>query len=274
GLNRHRRLQVVVRLLLRARRRDDGYHLLDSLIVFADVGDRLRITPATETTLRVTGPLSQGVPADESNLVIQAANLIGATVEVELEKHLPNAAGIGGGSSDAGATLRVLRDMTVTPVPDNGLSLGADVPVCIHAKAARMRGIGEHIKPLDHLPTLDAVLVNPMVAVPTGPVFRNLETPNNPPMPDTVPIDLDAPAFANWLGQMRNDLQTPAIAVEPAVTHTLNALNATQGCLLARMSGSGATCFGLYPDATTAKDAAVQLQSNYSDWWIRATRLS
>ncbi|WP_338549256.1 4-(cytidine 5'-diphospho)-2-C-methyl-D-erythritol kinase [Roseovarius phycicola] len=255
-------------------RRDDGYHLLDSIVVFADVGDRLRITPTPKTILRISGPLSQGVPTDDSNLVIRAANLIGATAEIELEKHLPNAAGIGGGSSDAGTILRVLRDMTGTPVPDNGLSLGADVPVCMHAKAARMRGIGEDVLPLDHLPTLNAVLVNSMVALPTGPVFGNLEMKENPPMPDAIPANLDAPAFVDWLGQMRNDLEVPAITVEPAVTATLNALNATQDCLLSRMSGSGATCFGLYPDATTAKNAAARLQSNYPNWWIRSTRLS
>lgn len=255
-------------------RRNDGYHLLDSLVMFASVGDHLRVTPAPQTTLRVTGPFSQGVPKDDGNLVMRAAGLMKESAKIELEKHLPSAAGIGGGSSDAGAILRILRGMTGKPVPDNGVSLGADVPVCMLARAARMQGIGERVTPLDHLPTLDAVLVNPMVAVPTGPVFKILETPDNPPMPDVIPENLDASRFARWLSDMRNDLQAPAIAVEPTITTALDAIETTPDCLLTRMSGSGATCFGLYPDGETAKEAALRLSSDYPDWWVLPTRLN
>ncbi len=255
-------------------KREDGYHLLDSLVVFADFGDRLRITPAAKTTLHVTGPLQGGVPTDESNLVVRAAMKIGVTAEIALEKHLPNAAGIGSGSSDAGAALRALGAISGKSLPDNGLSLGADVPVCLYAKAARMQGVGEQLTPVIDLPDLYAVLANPMVPVPTGPVFQALKTTDNTPMPDTIPAKLDTIAFAEWLSGMRNDLEAPAIAVEPTIAATLGALSSTKGCLLARMSGSGATCFGLFPNAESAAEAASHLSETHPGWWVCSVKLS
>lgn len=254
-------------------RREDGYHLLDSLVVFADIGDHLRVSLAPDTKLHITGPMSTGVPTDDSNLVVRAANLIGVQADIRLEKHLPNAAGIGGGSSDAGAVLRLLRDLSGKPVPGNGLSLGADLPVCMHAKAARMQGIGDCVTPLNGLPDLHAVLLNPMIAVPTGPVFKALHTPDNPPMPDNIPTGLRSVEFAQWLGQMRNDLEEPAVTVAPVIAKALSVLQSS-GSLLSRMSGSGATCFGLYADAETAKTAAQYLGQTYPDWWICQTQLS
>ena len=255
-------------------RRNDGYHLLDSLVVFADIGDQLHIETAADTSLSVTGPMAVGVPTDDANLVIKATHLIGIDAEIHLEKHLPNAAGIGGGSADAGAVLRVLSKLTGTPVPQNGLPLGADVPVCLLSCTARMQGIGDIVAPLKDIPPLDAVLVNPGFNVPTGPIFQNLKTPNNTFMPDTIPTGLDAPKFAQWLATQRNDLEPSAIAVQPAIATTLKTLRATHACLLARMSGSGATCFGLYTDSKTAASAALKIQNQNPDWWVVQTRLS
>lgn len=254
--------------------RSDGYHLLDSLVVFADVGDRLRLRLAPEPRLSVTGPMAGGVPTGADNLVLRAAALLGITAEITLEKHLPAAAGIGGGSSDAAACLRALSEMCCQPVPLDVSALGADVPVCLVARAARMRGIGEKVVPLDGLPRLDAVLVNPGVPVSTPAIFRRLTLRANPAMPAQLPEWPDAAALIDWLGAQRNDLQDAAIAEEPLVADVLQEIASTRHCALARMSGSGATCFGLYPDAATATRAAQSLSAAYPGWWVQATRLS
>lgn len=255
-------------------RREDGYHLLDSLVVFADVGDHLSLCPAPEARLRVIGPMSGGVPGGPDNLVLRAAALMGVAAQITLDKYLPAAAGLGGGSSDAAACLQALSEMSGQPVPGDVLSLGADVPVCLLARAARMRGIGEDVTPVDALPPLDAVLVNPGVPVSTPAIFRRLARRDNPAMPEHLPTWPDAMALIAWLGAQRNDLQDAAIAEEPVVADVLEEIAATQHCVLSRMSGSGATCYGLYPDAVTAKRAAQALRVAYPGWWVQATRLS
>lgn len=246
--------------------REDGYHLLDSLVMFADVGDRLRVGLG-KAALSVSGPKAAGVPTDGRNLVMKAAQLMGVEATISLEKHLPAAAGIGGGSSDAAAVLRALQQLTGRPVPEAGLSLGADVPVCIGARAAVMRGIGESVEPVTTLAPLHAVLVNPGVEVPTGAVFKGLARKDNPKM---EPIPAPHNLF-EWLHRQRNDLQSPAIAAQPVIADVLEALTATQECVLARMSGSGATCFGLYPDKGAASQAALALGDR--GWWVEATTL-
>lgn len=252
-------------------RRADGYHLLDSLVVFADVGDRLRAEPAEHLTLEVTGPRAAGVPVDGSNLVLRAAAAFGRGqgARIVLDKHLPAAAGIGGGSSDAAAALRVLADLWQCPLPDDDavLALGADVPVCLHGRPARMQGIGERLDPLPDLPPAWLVLVNPGVGVPTAAVFRGLARRDNPPMPAPV-VWPDAAALAAWLQQTRNDLEPPARAVAPVIGTVIDRLAATQGCLLARMSGSGATCFGLFASPSDAAAAAAALRDEQPDWWV------
>lgn len=255
-------------------RRADGYHLIDSLVVFADIGDRVSLHLDTQNSLTVSGPMSSGVPSDCSNLVIRAANLVGVCAAISLEKHLPNAAGIGGGSSDAGAVLRLLAHQSGQPVPEDGLSLGADVPVCLHAKAARMEGIGDQLTFLHGIPPLHAVLVNPGVAVPTGAVFANLTNRTNAPMPTTLPSDCSASELTDWLLNMRNDLEAPAIAAQPIIGDVLKTLANTQDCRLARMSGSGATCFGLYPSTASAQSARDIIATAYPDWWVIATQLN
>lgn len=252
-------------------RRPDGYHLLDSLVVFADAADVVRVRPADAPQLRVTGPMAAGVPADSSNLVLRAAALMGVTAAIELEKHLPAAGGIGGGSSDAAAALRALSRMTGRPLPREVLALGADVPVCMEPRPTRMRGIGETLSPVADLPALNAVLVNPGVAVPTPQVFAGLERRANAPMPERLPAFAGAAAFADWLARQRNDLERPAQAIAPEVGAALAALAQAEGCRLARMSGSGATCFGIFPDAAAAARAARALAR--PGWWVRAVRL-
>ena len=240
-------------------RRADGYHLLDSLVAFADAGDRIGVRAAARTSLRVTGPMAAGVPDGPDNAVLRAAALIGVTGEITLDKHLPVAAGIGGGSSDAAACLRALSRIGAVPLPDDALSLGADVPVCLLARAARMRGIGEEATPVDGLPVLDAVLVNPGVPVATPDVFARLEHRDNPMMPASLPRWSDAAEFTRWLAAQRNDLEAPARTLCPGIGAVLAALHASEGCALARMSGSGATCFGIYPDSDTARRAADRI---------------
>jgi len=256
-------------------RRADGYHLLDSLVVFTALGDRVSATPAAQLSLAVTGPMAAGVPTGPENLVLKAAGLFEAAsgARIRLEKHLPAAAGIGGGSSDAAAALRVLARLWGRPLPDAAavLALGADVPVCLEGRPARMRGIGERLDPLPDLPPAWLVLVNPGVAVPTGTVFAGLARRDNAPMPPPPAGFADAAALAAWLASQRNDLEAPAISAVPAIGEVLEALAAAPDVLLARMSGSGATCFGLFGTARAAEAAAGRIAAARPEWWVRAT---
>jgi 4-diphosphocytidyl-2-C-methyl-D-erythritol kinase len=254
--------------------REDGYHLLDSLVVFADIGDRIAIRPAETTTLRVEGPMSAGVPTDETNLVVRAAHFMGVSADILIEKNLPNAAGLGGGSGDAAATLRVLSGLSGKPIPENAIQLGADVPICLLCRSARVRGIGNEIEEVTGLPPLYAVLVNPNRPVPTSRVFQGLKTRQNPPMPDPIPATDNPAVLIEWLQQTRNDLEQPAIEAEPVIRQVFETLEVTPGCLLARMSGSGGTCFGLYADAETAGSAAGRLRESNPGWWVAATQFN
>ncbi|OUS38291.1 4-(cytidine 5'-diphospho)-2-C-methyl-D-erythritol kinase [Rhodobacterales bacterium 56_14_T64] len=253
--------------------RDDGYHLLDSLVVFADIGDRIWLSPGDALSLDVSGEFAEGVPTDDRNLVWQAADGVGWTGRVHLEKTLPHGAGIGGGSSDTATVLKSLAAQGFPTADGFPLSLGADVPVCMSAQASRMQGIGEKITPVA-LPKLPALLVNPGVQVPTGTVFSSMETRDNPPMPSIIP-DFSTPQdCTNWLSEQRNDLQTSAIGAAPQIKQVLSALDSTKDVQLTRMSGSGATCFALYPTVKAAHFAASEIADGYPDWWCVATELS
>jgi len=208
------------------------------------------------------------------NLVMRAAALIGAEAAITLEKNLPVAAGIGGGSSNAAACLRALSRMTGAGLPGDVLPLGADVPVCLLARAARMRGIGEDVTPLPGTPALDAVLVNPGLGVSTPAIFDRLEQRNNAPMPTELPRFETAEDLTRWLATQRNDLEAPAMAEAPVIADVLLRIAATRDCGLARMSGSGATCFGLYPDQQRAREASETLTRAHPDWWVMPCRLS
>ncbi|TRD21705.1 4-(cytidine 5'-diphospho)-2-C-methyl-D-erythritol kinase [Palleronia caenipelagi] len=253
-------------------RRDDGYHLLDSLVVFAGVGDRIDARPAGEWSLEIIGPFGGDLAAAPDNLVLRAARLTdGPPAALTLDKRLPVASGIGGGSADAAATLRALHHMDGRPLPtpEAVLSLGADVPVCLHGQPCRMSGIGETLSPLPALPPLWLCLLNSGEAVPTPAVFRALERRDNRPL-GTIPEGRDAAEFAAWLGTQRNDLQAPATQIAPVISEALDALTATEGCFLARMSGSGATCFGLYASDAAAEAAANKISAAHPDWWTAA----
>lgn len=252
-------------------RRDNGYHLLDSVVVFADLGDRIRISRTERLSVRTTGPFAAEVPTGGDNLVLRAARLAGVEVAVSLRKELPVGAGIGGGSSDAAAVLRGIAALTGNPPPDP-LPLGADLPVCFAAVPSRMRGMGERVEPLPELPPLPMVLVNPGVPVSTGAVFATLPGAYSGPMPDAIPRWRTAAEAAAWLGNQRNDLEPAAMDLVPAIADAQTALAADPACLLARMSGSGSTAFGLFASDGDAGRAAVRLAAEHPFWWVRATR--
>jgi len=253
--------------------RADGYHLLSSLVVFAELGDVLRFEAAEISELSVAGPLAAGVPRGGDNLVLRAAALFETGgAKIALEKHLPHAAGIGGGSADAAATLRGLARVLDSDVPDREaiLSLGADIPVCLSSKPQVMAGIGDLLSEPPALPPLHAVLVNPRVSVPTGAVFAGLAQKDYPAL--TAPDWQDFDSFIGWLSQQRNDLEPPACALAPEIGDCLDALS-REDVALARMSGSGATCFGLVETRADAGRIARRLQSANPDWWVRATTI-
>lgn len=264
--------------------RADGYHLLDTLVVFTEAGDRVTVEPADTDTFTISGPFGAGLDTGPDNLVIRArdrmreltAGSIPPTpVAIHLEKNLPVASGIGGGSSDAAATMRALCSLWgILPDTEDldaiGLKLGADVPMCLWAHTLVARGIGEEIAPA-RLPSLPMVLVNPGVAISTPAAFRALQRKDNPPLPP-VPDDASFEEIVEWLaGWTRNDLEPPARSLAPEVGETLDALR-DAGAALARMSGSGATCFGLFPSESEAEAAAARLAAAHPAWYVRATR--
>jgi len=258
-------------------RRADGYHLIDTLVAFPPVGDRLELEPAETLSLHVTGPEAAGVPAGEENLVLRAARLFaaGQGARITLHKHLPAASGIGGGSSDAAAALRGLAALWSLPLPpaEAILALGADLPMCLAPRPLRVTGIGETLTNAPALPEGAVLLANPRRAVPTADVFAGLQSRDNPAMPPLPESFPDAQALAAFLAPCRNDLEAPAIAREPAIAETLAALRA-QAPLLARMSGSGATCFALFETLEGARAAETALRRAQPDWWLAAATLN
>lgn len=251
-------------------RRADGYHLLDSLVVFAGVGDRVSAEPAAGLSLTITGPQSASLSVTDDNLVLRAARLMPGAFRLTLDKHLPVASGIGGGSADAAATLRLLARLSGHPLPPAAevLRLGADVPVCLAGQPVRMTGIGEGLHPLAHpLPPAWLVLVNPGQAVSTPEVFRALDRRDNASM-QAMPRLRDAAELAAWVAMQRNDMEPAATRLLPVIAEVRRALSAQPGCLLSRMSGSGATCFGLFADPLSANAAARAISAARPGWWV------
>jgi 4-diphosphocytidyl-2-C-methyl-D-erythritol kinase len=258
--------------------RTDGYHLLDSLVVFAEVFDQITATIAPNLQITVNGPFSQGIPTDHTNLVMRAATALRKARNVtqgahlQLEKHLPHAAGIGSGSSDAAVTLAMLAKLwNVTPLPANApeiVALGADVPVCLQAPdPTQMTGIGDILLPVPSLPECALVLVNPRVSVPTGAVFDGLASKRNPGM-GTLPKGLNFDGFAAWLAAQRNDLEQPAVAIAPEIDEALTKLRSMPKVAHAAMSGSGATCYGLVRNLADARQVARAIQVAQMSWWV------
>ncbi len=248
--------------------RDDGYHLLDSIVVFADIGDQITVVPSDVFSLIINGPFASDLCAGEDNLVIKAARLYAKNCKgaaITLTKNLPVASGIGGGSADAAATLRAMSRLTGAALPqDAGLSLGADVPVCLQSTPCRMEGIGELIKPIKDMADIAAVLVCPNVSVATSSVFQAIKSKDNPP----IPQHSDGQDLSAFLHQQRNDLEKPSIALMHEIGQCLDQIKQT-GASLARMSGSGATCFGLFESGIAAQNAAQSLSNSYPDWWVK-----
>jgi 4-diphosphocytidyl-2-C-methyl-D-erythritol kinase len=260
----------------------DGYHPVCSFMAFADVGDAVRFAPGAEG-LAVEGPFAAGLAGEGNNLVLRARDALlervgrAADFGLVLDKTLPIAAGLGGGSSDAAAALRLIRDTLGLAVDDEGLreiagALGADGPACLDAAPVIGTGRGDILAPAPPFPSLSAVLANPGVASPTGPVYRAYdravasEGANAPDWPET----LETPAqVAVFLAACRNDLQAPAVALAPEIGDCLDALYAHPEPLLARMSGSGATCFALCADSASAAALADRLAAEHPHWWVR-----
>ncbi|HQT64173.1 MAG: 4-(cytidine 5'-diphospho)-2-C-methyl-D-erythritol kinase [Acidocella sp. 20-57-95] len=249
-------------------KRADGYHLLDSLAVFPNVGDVLSATPADTLSLTINGPFGESLAAEPDNLVLRAARALNptGTAAITLTKNLPIASGIGGGSSDAAAALRVLAKLwnLNTPLHPIAATLGADVPVCLARHSANMSGIGEILSPAPILPSFGIILVNPGVHVATPAVFKARHAAFTPAalFPHSWP---NAEAMADALSRTRNDLEPPAISLAPVIGDVLTTLKTLPNCLLARMSGSGATCFAIFPTPAAAATAASHLSP--PNWW-------
>jgi 4-diphosphocytidyl-2-C-methyl-D-erythritol kinase len=267
-------------------RRADGYHSLEMLVAFADVCDEVEAAPAQADSLTVRGPFAPALGGAEGNLVLRALaafrarwpDALPAGVALNLEKNLPIAAGLGGGSADAAAALRLLAAMgkgefAFADLLKIATGLGADVPMCLYSRPAEVRGLGEIVKPLEAFPPCHAVLVNPLVPVVTADVFRRLERRDNPGLPP-LGDPLTRPAqLGLWLGETRNDLEPSAMALVPAIGALKAQLAAIEGCIIARMSGSGATVFGLFGSAAQAHQAAHDLRTRWPDHWVAAAPL-
>ncbi|GEO97781.1 4-(cytidine 5'-diphospho)-2-C-methyl-D-erythritol kinase [Methylobacterium haplocladii] len=271
------------------RRAGDGYHALESLVAFAGVGDTLVLEPAERLTLDVSGPTAGTAGPTDDNLVLRAARHLAAGVPslrvgaFSLDKRLPVAAGIGGGSSDAAAALRLLAELNDLPLDHPAIvaasrSAGADVPVCLDPRARMMRGAGEEIGTALGLAPLPALLINPGVAVATPPVFKALGLAVGETLPGAkhpvIARGLDAEGVLAAITPARNDLEAPALTVAPMIGDALAALRDQPGCRLARMSGSGATVFAIFSDEAAATRAADKVRSARPSWWVEPTTLS
>lgn len=266
--------------------RADGYHALQSLVAFAEVGDVLEIAPASELSLSITGPFAAQIPRGGGNLVLKAARALSEEfsptqlgASIALEKNLPVAAGLGGGSADAAATLRALNRLWALGRSEDQLielaqTLGSDVPACVLSRPCWMEGRGERVWPTSTLPPLDLILVNPGILLATDSVFATLNARTGtsamePPGRIEKLWDLVA-----YLEDSGNDLEAPATHLQPDIDHVLEALHHEPGCVFAQMSGSGATCFGLFNDREYAEGGAGRIAQDHPHWWVNATRIA
>jgi 4-diphosphocytidyl-2-C-methyl-D-erythritol kinase len=258
-------------------KRADGFHPLQSLAVFTDMGDVLTADAAPDLSLAINGPFAGGLEGEADNLVLRAARSLGNKgASLHLTKNLPVASGIGGGSSDAAAALRGLRALWNDSRDDAALqviaaALGSDIPVCLDAVPAFMEGRGELLRSVEAMPRVPMLLVNPGVAVPTRDVFAVLASRSGAEMQLPRGRFRDTADLLRFLETTRNDLEAPARALQPVIGDVLAALAALPGALLSRMSGSGATCFGIFADDDCCRRAAEQLAGAHSRWWIAPT---
>jgi 4-diphosphocytidyl-2-C-methyl-D-erythritol kinase len=258
-------------------RRDDGFHPLQSLAVFTDMGDRLAIAPGRELSLQIEGPFAKGLQAESDNLVLRAARALGTQgARLTLTKNLPVASGIGGGSADAAAALRGLNQLWNAGKQQTDLcavaaGLGSDIPVCVLSSAAFMEGRGEILRAPEAMPRIPMLLVNPGVAVPTKDVFAALMERSGADMSLPRGRFQDTADLLRFLEITRNDLEAPALALQPVIGEVLAAICALPGALLARMSGSGATCFGIFADDAACARGAEVLRQATPGWWVAPT---
>jgi len=280
-------------------RRKDGYHTLDSLAVFADQADSLHVYPAPDSapvddappvTLDVIGPFAADTPKTADNLVLKAANIVWRCVapqhrptlrpaRIVLTKRLPAASGIGGGSADAAAAMRALNrfwglHLQCRDVISDAAKLGADIPMCLLSQPLRVGGIGDDMIPVPDCPPLYAVLVNPGTGLATKTVFKSLTDIGKSTTPEWPAGAPDSKRLNTFLETCRNDLQAPATAIVPDIARVIASIGARKQCRLARMSGSGATCFGLFETAEAARRAAAQIAAREPGWWVAATVLN
>ncbi len=258
-------------------RRADGYHELDSLIAFADIYDRVCVFPATELMLRIEGPFREALRDEKNNLVLRAARALADEcgqrlgARIILTKNLPVSSGIGGGSSDAAATLKALNELWNVGADEEtlmklGIAIGSDVPVCLYGQTAHIQGIGDEIEPGPNLPDVGLLLANPGVAIPTSKVFAAKD--ENFSVGKTLPLKFHGiDDFIEFLSSRCNDLLPPAKTLSPEIDKVLSAINESPGCLFASLSGSGATCFGLFEGPAVAESVAVELSTRYKSWW-------
>ena len=271
----------VGRVITDAADRYFGYHPLDSLVVFADVADEITVIPAAETTFSIIGPFSEGLRAEPDNLILKALEAVEARgdippLAITLTKVLPVSAGLGGGSANAAAMLRILTQFVTLPEREwqsIALALGADVPVCLGSNTAHMTGIGEGVTPVTGLGKWPAVLVNPRVPTPTGAVFKAFDIQTGAKAP------CETPRAQKSRGDMlartvdgRNDLEPPAIEKVPIINDVLRALSEQSGAQIARMSGSGASCFALFERPAQAQAAALTIAAQHPKWWVKAAQ--
>ncbi len=267
-------------------KRADGYHEIDSLVAFAAIGDRLTLAPGGELSLEVGGPLAAQAGPDGENLIIKAANALAAQIpsftlgKFTLTKLLPARAGIGGGSADAAAALRLLARANGLAPDDPRLhqaarATGADVPVCFDPQPRWMRGVGEVLSAPLSLARLPAVLVRPNVALATKDVFAALKAAplTAKPSPTLPDLSADAASLVHFIAAQSNDLERPATSIASEVVDVLSSLRTQPLCLLARMSGSGSACFGLFGSPLSASDAARSLAATQPDWWVQPTTI-
>lgn len=263
-------------------KRADGYHMLDSLVVFTDFGDVVEIHPDERLTLKISGPFAGNLSAHD-NLVLKAARLLvqyagkplGA--RITLHKQIPVGAGLGGGSADAAAALRGLRDVWDIELDDTALAqmalaLGSDLPVCLQAQPSWVSSIGEHIEPIRLETDMWIVLVNPGIPLPTAQVYKSYVPPHRQAATHTKRIGSQR-ELVDLVTPLHNDLQPAAFSLLPEIKNVLAMIAHTPNCLLVRMSGSGATCYGLYESEISARQAADAIKTAQPAWWIQETRI-
>ena len=269
-------------------RREDGYHEIESLVTFAQLADRLEFSPAptNKISLQLSGAFAKDVAAGEENILLRAATLfagkhgISLGWDIKLEKNVPAAAGLGGGSSDAAAMLAILAELHGGEQEALALSLGADVLACLYAQrgtsAMMMRGWGERIEPVAALPEVPLLLVKPSGALSTEEVYRRWDdtTARNDGQGGNPPADMNLEALVSWCRQRPNDLEAAAMSLLPELRDVLDALGKTQSCLLARMSGSGPVCFGIYQNRQAVERARDKLAQTHPDWWLHADSIT